>query len=100
MRRLIFCFVSACVAAALAATAAPAKNGKGVLCVLHAKLSAKAETTGSTSTAKGHTLVKVRKNGKIQFKTRILNKGHQHLLPVISTRRRPASPARSSYRCS
>ena len=77
MRRLIFCFAAACVAAALAATAAPAKNGKGVLCVLHAKLSAKAETTGSTSTAKGHTLVKVRKNGTIQFKTRILNKGHE-----------------------
>ena len=77
MRRLIFCFVVACVAAAPAATAAPAKNGKGVLCVLHAKLSAKAETTGSTSTAKGHTLVKVRKNGRIQFKTRILNKGHE-----------------------
>jgi CHRD domain len=77
MRRLIFCFVAACVAAAPAATAAPAKNGKGVLCVLHAKLSAKNETTGSTSTAKGHTLVKVRKSGTIQFKTRILNKNHE-----------------------
>ena len=35
------------------------------MCVLHAKLSAKNETTGSTSTAKGNTLIKVRNNGTI-----------------------------------
>jgi hypothetical protein len=47
------------------------------MCVLHAKLSAKSETTGSTSTAKGHTLIKVRKDGTIEFKTKILNKNHE-----------------------
>jgi hypothetical protein len=47
------------------------------MCVLHARLSAKNETTGSTSTAKGHTLIKVREDGTIQFKTQILNKNHE-----------------------
>jgi hypothetical protein len=77
MRRLILCFVAACIVAAPTASAAPATKGKGVLCVLHAKLAAKNETTGSTSTAKGHTLIKVRKDGTIQFKTQILNKKHE-----------------------
>jgi hypothetical protein len=59
------------------------------MCVLHAKLTAQSETTGSTSTAKGHTQIKVRANGTIEFKTQILNKngetfvaGHIHLAPV------------------
>jgi hypothetical protein len=59
------------------------------MCVLHAKLAAKNETTGSTSTAKGHTLIKVRTDGTIQFKTHILNKngetfvaGHIHQAPA------------------
>jgi CHRD domain len=77
MRRLILCFVVACVAAAPAATVAPAKSGVGTMCVLHAKMSAKNETTGSTSTAKGHTLIKVRNDGTIQFKTKINNKNHE-----------------------
>jgi hypothetical protein len=75
--------------AALTASAAPAKNGRGTMCVLHAKLAAKNETTGSTSTAKGHTLIKVRNDGTIQFKTQIKNKnhetfvaGHIHLAPI------------------
>ena len=89
MRRLIFSLVAVCVAAVLTGSAATAKNGKGVMCVLHAKLSARSETTGSTSTAKGHTLVQVRADGRIQFKTKILNKGgetfvagHIHEAPV------------------
>ena len=89
MRRLILCLAAACVALALVAGAAPAKNGKGTLCVLHAKLSAKNETTGSTSVAKGHTTIKVRASGTIQFKTKILNRahetfvaGHVHKAPV------------------
>jgi CHRD domain len=89
MRRLIVCFVIACTAAAPAAGTAPAKNGNGTMCVLHAKLSAKNETTGSTSVAKGHTLIKVRNDGTIQFKTHINNKnretfvaGHIHQAPV------------------
>ena len=58
-------------------------------CDLHAKLTAKNETTGSNSVAKGHTLIKVRNNGTIQFKTQINNKnretfvaGHIHQAPV------------------
>ena len=89
MRRLILCLAAACLAVVLTATGAPAKNGKGTLCVLHAKLSAKNETTGSTSVAKGHTTIKVRTNGTIEFKTKILNKahetfvaGHVHKAPV------------------
>ena len=89
MRRLMFFFVLGCIAAVVAAGAAPAKSGHGVMCVLHAKLSAKNETTGSTSTAKGHTLIKVRNDGTIEYKTHILNKnnetffaGHIHKAPV------------------
>jgi CHRD domain len=66
-----------------------AKNGNGVMCVLHAKLTAKSETTGSASTANGHTLINVRTDGTIGFKTHILNKngetfvaGHIHQAPV------------------
>ena len=89
MRRLILGVVVACVIAASAASVAPAKNGNGVMCVLHARLTATSETTGSTSTAKGHTQIKVRANGTIEFKTQILNKngetfvaGHIHQAPV------------------
>lgn len=89
MRRSIGCFVVACAAAVVAAGTAPAKNGNGTMCVLHAKLSAKNETTGSMSVAKGHTLIKVRNDGRIQFKTQINNKnretfvaGHIHQAPV------------------
>jgi hypothetical protein len=89
MRRLILGVVVACVVGASAASVAPAKNGNGVMCVLHARLTATSETTGSTSTAKGHTQIKVRANGTIEFKTHILNKngetfvaGHIHQAPV------------------
>jgi CHRD domain len=77
MQRLIACFVIACATVVLSASVASAKNGHGTLCVLHAKLSAKNETTGSTSTAKGHTLIKVREDGTIEFKTQINNKAHE-----------------------
>jgi len=73
MRRLILCLAAACVAVALTASAAPAKNRHGTMCVLHAKLAAKNET----SVAKGHTDIKVRTDGTIEFKTRILNKAHE-----------------------
>jgi CHRD domain-containing protein len=85
----MMCVVVACAAVALTASGAPAKNGNGVMCVLQANLAAKNETTGSTSTAKGHTLIKVRSDGTIEFKTHILNKngetfvaGHIHRAPV------------------
>src|SRR5437899_12675167 len=100
MRRIILCLVAACTVAAPTASVAPAKSGLGVTCVLHAKLAAKNETTGSTSTAKGHTQIKVRNDGTIEFKTHINNKnnetfvaGHIHQAPV-------GVAGRSSYRCS
>jgi hypothetical protein len=96
MRRFI---ISALVVAALAlpaSTAAGNGNGKpkgsgnGVACVLHAKLNAR--EAGTTSVAKGHTLIKVRRNGTIEYKTHILNKGgesffagHVHQAPAGST---------------
>src|ERR687888_77102 len=100
MRRSLLCIAAACaVAAAPTAGVTQAKSGHGVMCVLHAKLSAKSETTGSTSTAKGHTLIKVRNDGTIEFKTHILNKnnetftaGHIHQAPAGS----PGGGARAS----
>jgi hypothetical protein len=77
MRRLILCLAAVCVVAAPTTGVAPAKNGNGTMCVLHARLAATNETTGSTSTAKGHTLIKVRQDGTIEFKTQINNKNHE-----------------------
>jgi CHRD domain len=85
MRRLILCLVVFCAAALATATAAPAWNtngmmGKGrhgVMCVLHAKLRARFETPPTTSTAEGHTLIKVWRDGTIQFKTQIRNPNHE-----------------------
>jgi len=97
MRRLLLVVLAVSAVAALTVGGATAengrgaskKNGRGVICVLHSKLTAKSETTGSTSVAKGHTLIKVRADGTIEFKTQILNKahetfiaGHVHLAPV------------------
>jgi CHRD domain-containing protein len=88
MRRLILSLVVACAVGVPAASVASAKSDLGVMCVLHAKLAAKNET-GSTSTAKGHTLIKIRNDGTIAFKTRINNKdretfvaAHIHMAPV------------------
>jgi len=77
MRRLIVCLVAAWAVALPAASVAPAKSGQGTMCALHAKLTAENETTGSTSTAKGHTLIKVRNDGTIEFKTQINNRNHE-----------------------
>jgi hypothetical protein len=76
MRRLILCLVVACAVGVPTGSMASAKSDLGVTCVLHAKLAAKNETA-STSTAKGHTLVKVRNDGTIEFKTQINNKNHE-----------------------
>src|SRR5436309_296612 len=88
MRRLITCLILAASVGVLAVSGATAKSDQRVVCVLHAKLAAKNET-GSTSTAKGHTLIKVRNGGTIEFKTKILNKnqetfvaGHIHEAPA------------------
>ena len=76
MRRLILFFVAACAIAVPAASAAPAKNSakndSGVLCVLHAKLSAESGT-GSSSVDTGKTKIKVLADGTIEFKTKINN---------------------------
>jgi hypothetical protein len=89
MRRLIVCLVVVGSAVAPAASGATGKSGHGTMCVLHARLTAKNETTGSTSTAKGQTLIKVRNDGTIEFKTHINNKnretfvaGHIHRAPA------------------
>ncbi len=76
MRRLILFLVVACAVGVPTGSVASAKNDLGVTCVLHAKLAAKNETA-STSTAKGHTLIKVRNDGTIEFKTHINNKNHE-----------------------
>ena len=85
---MILCLVAACAIGVTGSTAS-AKSDLGVMCVLHAKLAAKNETTGSTSTAKGHTQIKVRNDGTIEFKTHINNKnnetfvaGHIHQAPI------------------
>jgi hypothetical protein len=90
MQRLGVCLVAiGVIAAGSAAGVAPAKNGKGTMCVLHAKL--RAGPAGTTSRAKGHTHIKVRQNGTIEYKTKINNKareeffaGHVHEAPVGS----------------
>ena len=89
MRRLILCLLAVCTVVAPAASVEPAAGGNGTMCVLHAKLAAKNETTGSTSTATGHTQIKVWSDGTITFKTQIFNPssemfiaGHIHQAPV------------------
>jgi hypothetical protein len=89
MRRLILCLLAGCVVSVPTGSVASAKSDLGVMCVLHAKLAAKNETPSTTSVAKGHTLIKVRNDGTIEFKTQINNKnqetfvaGHIHQAPI------------------
>jgi hypothetical protein len=89
MRRVIVSFVAVGAVAVIAAGLAPAKSGQGVMCVLHANLTAQNETPPTTSAATGHTQIKVRNDGRIEFKTTILNPsgetfvaGHIHLAPA------------------
>lgn len=76
MRRLLICLAIASAAAITAVGSANAKHG-GVMCVLDTHLTAKNETTGSTSTATGHTQIKVWNDGTISFKTQIFNPNHE-----------------------
>jgi Na+-translocating ferredoxin:NAD+ oxidoreductase RnfG subunit len=80
MRRLILCLVVACAVTALTASVGSAKSDRGVVCVLHAKLAAKNEVPPTTSTAKGHTHIKVRTDGTIEFKTQINNRDHENFV--------------------
>jgi CHRD domain len=89
MRHLVLCLLALCAVALATPSVAPAKSGRGVMCVLHAKLTAADETPPTTSAAKGHTLIKVRVDGTIEFKTQINNRnhetfiaGHVHQAPV------------------
>jgi CHRD domain len=79
VRRLILYLVVACAVAGLTASVASAKGG-GVMCVLHAKLAAENEVPPTTSVAKGHTQIKVRNDGTIEFKTRINNKNRENFV--------------------
>ncbi len=72
MRRLLMWLAIGSVAAVAAAAPASAKH-RGVLCVLNTHLSAKNETTGSTSAATGHVQIKVWNDGTISFKAHVMN---------------------------
>jgi Cu/Zn superoxide dismutase len=78
----------ACAVAVGAAAPAAAKH-RGVMCVLNTQLSAKNETTGSTSTATGHAQIKVWNDGTITYKAQVMNMNretfvasHIHQAPV------------------
>ena len=71
-----------------------------MMCVLQAKLAAKNETTGSTSIAKGHTQIKVRSNGTIEFKTQILNRDDETFVAGHIHQAQSVSPAQSWCPCS
>ena len=77
MRRVLVSVLVAGLLAWPAVGVAPAKSGKGTMCVLHARLSAKNETTGSTSTATGHAQIKVWNDGTISYKAQIFNPNHE-----------------------
>ncbi len=66
-------------------------SGKGVVCVRNTRLRAANEVPASTSTAKGHAQIKVRRDGSIQYKIFVLNRdretfaaGHIHEAPAGS----------------
>ena len=88
MRRMFIALALGCLVAIAVSGTASGKHG-GVMCVLHARLDAANETTGSTSTATGPTQIKVWNDGTITFKTQIFNPnsetfvaGHIHQAPV------------------
>ena len=91
-RRLLYALaVVAALAAATTASAGPNGSDQGTMCVQNTQLRAENETTGSTSTAKGHAQIKVRNDGTIEWKVFILNPngenfvaGHIHLAPAGS----------------
>ncbi len=76
MRRMTISIAILALVAIGAAGTASARNG-GTMCVLNTQLSAKNETTGSTSTATGHAQVKVWNDGTITFKAQIFNPSHE-----------------------
>jgi hypothetical protein len=92
MRRLILAVVAVAALAVPAATlAGSGGSDNGTMCVLNTQLRPENEVPMSTSTAKGHTQIKVRNDGTIEYKTHINNPngetfvaGHIHLAPAGS----------------
>jgi hypothetical protein len=83
-RRVVFvgliAGLTAFVGVTAAAVAGPGGSANATMCVLNTRLLAENEVTNtgapaSTSLASGHTQVKVRNDGTIEFKTFILNPG-------------------------
>lgn len=91
IRRLCASVLVAAVATLALATTAPAgENGSddATMCVYTTQLRAENEVPTSTSTAWGHSQIKVRNDGTIEFKTHIVNPdgelfraGHIHVAP-------------------
>jgi hypothetical protein len=90
MRRIIALAIMLLVAGLYPAATVAGPNGSdnGTTCVQNAQLRPENEPQGSTSTAKGHTQIKVRNDGTIEFKTHINNPdqetffaGHIHQAP-------------------
>jgi hypothetical protein len=74
MRRILILLIAlASLGVPAAAVGGPHGTGQGTACVFTTQLSAANETTGSTSTASGHTQIKIRYDGTLEFKTHILN---------------------------
>ena len=85
-RSLIAATLLAALAGVGPAGAQPGGGDQGVMCVHNTRLVAANETTGSTSTAKGHAQIKVRNDGTIEWKVFVLNRagetffaGHVHV---------------------
>jgi CHRD domain len=80
MRRITV-FILALIALAYPATtvAHPTTRGKGTLCVLHAKLSARNEVPPTTSRLTGQVEIKVRRDGTVQFKYKLKNPAHEEV---------------------
>jgi hypothetical protein len=74
-RSLIAATLLAALAGVGPAGAQPSGGDQGVMCVHNTGLAAANETTGSTSTAKGHAQIKVRNDGTIEWKVFVLNRG-------------------------
>jgi hypothetical protein len=86
---LILLIASASLVVPGAAVGGRHGSGNGTACVFTTQLRAANETTGSTSTATGHTQIKIRNDGTLEFKTHILNPdaetfiaGHVHNAPA------------------
>jgi hypothetical protein len=90
MRRIFILLIAlASLVVPAAAVGGAHGSGQGTACVFTTQLSAASETAGSTSTASGHTQIKIRYDGTLEFKTHILNPdaetfvaGHVHNAPA------------------